>query len=144
MFVRNDLVGKKIKSCRLASKKFQEFKKKLGLDPYKVNFDEQEIIGTFPNVFEGGIILTEFIVNNNRIDAYFPKYKIRIEIDEYDHEGTNSDYEQGRQLMIESNGISIIRTNPDDPDFDINRLIYFFVFFVFLYHFAMITEIKVL
>ena len=97
-----------------------------------------------PNVFEGGIILTQFIVNNNRIDAYFPKYKIRIEIDEYDHEGTNSDYEQGRQLMIESNGISIIRTNPDDPDFDINRLIYFFVFFVFLYHFAMITEIKVL
>ena len=46
--------------------------------------------------------------------------------------------------MIESNGISIIRTNPDAPDFDINRLIYFFVFFVFLYHFAMITEIKIL
>ena len=97
-----------------------------------------------PNVFEGGIILTQFIVNNNRIDAYFPKYKIRLKIDEYDHEDRNSDYEQGRQLMIESNGISIIRTNPDAPDFDINRLIYFFVFFVFLYHFAMITEIKIL
>ena len=28
-----------------------------------------------------------------------------------------------RQLMIESHGITIIRTNPDATDFDINRLI---------------------
>ena len=83
MLVRNDLVGKKIKSCRLASKKFQEFKKKLRLDPDKVTCDEQEIIGTLQNVFEGEIILTQFNVNNKIIDAYFPKYKIGIEIDVY-------------------------------------------------------------
>ena len=30
---------------------------------------------------------------------------------------------KSRQLMIESHGITIIRTNPDAADFDMNRLI---------------------
>ena len=32
-FVRNDLVERKIKSCRKASEEFLKFKEKLGLDP---------------------------------------------------------------------------------------------------------------
>ena len=44
VFVRNDLVGKKIKTCRKSSKRFLEFKKKLGLNPHVVTFDEQDII----------------------------------------------------------------------------------------------------
>ena len=36
---------------------------------------------------------------------------------------TNSNYEKSRQLMIESHGITIIRTNPDAADFDMNKLI---------------------
>ena len=35
---------KKFKSRRLSSKKFLEFKEKLGLDPNKYSFDEQDII----------------------------------------------------------------------------------------------------
>ena len=35
----------------------------------------------------------------------------------------NSNYEKSRQLMIENHGITIIRTNPDAADFDMNRLI---------------------
>ena len=46
-----------------------------------------------------------------------------IEVDESNHEGRNFEYEQSRQFMIESHGISITWTNPDDADFDINRLI---------------------
>ena len=94
VFVRNDLVEKMIKSCRLGSKKKknQEFKRKLGLDPDRVTCDEQEVIGTLKNVFGGEIILNQFNVNNKRIDACFRKYKIRIEINEYDHESRNSDY----------------------------------------------------
>ena len=56
-------------------------------------------------------------------DSYCPKYKLGIEVDEYNHEGRNFQYEQGRQFMIESHGITIIRTNPDDADFDMNKLI---------------------
>ena len=123
VFVRNDLVERKIKSCRKSSKKFLEFKQKLGLDPDIVTWDEQDIISTLQVAFEGEIILTQHCIKNKRIDAYFSKYKLGIEVDEYNHEGRNSNYEKSRQLMIESHGITIIRTNPDAADFDMNRLI---------------------
>ena len=45
--------------------------------------------------------------------------KLGIEIDEYNFESRNSNYEKSRQLMIESHGITIVRTNPDTADFDI-------------------------
>ena len=122
-FVRNDLVERKIKSCRKSSKRFLEFKKKLGLDPNLVTCDEQDIISALQVAFEGEIILTQYCIENKRIDAYFSKYKLGIEVDEYNHEGRNSNYEKSRQLMIESHGITIIRTNPDAADFDMNKLI---------------------
>ena len=123
VFVRNDLVERKIKSCRKSSKRFLEFKKKLGLDPNVVTYDEQDIISALQVAFEGEIILTQYCIKNKRIDAYFSKYKLGIEIDEYNHEGRNFEYEQNRQVMIEGHGITIIRTNPDAADFDMNRLI---------------------
>ena len=121
--MRNDLVKRKIKSCRKSSKRFLEFKKKLGLDPNLVTCDEQDIISALQVAFEGEIILTQYCIENKRIDAYFSEYKLGIEIDEYNHESRNFNYEKSRQLMIESHGITIIRTNPDAADFDINRLI---------------------
>ena len=69
------------------------------------------------------MILTQHCIKNKRTDAYFSNYKLGIEVDEYNHEGRNSEYEQSRQLMIESHGITIIRTNPDAADFDMNKLI---------------------
>ena len=123
VFVRNDLVERKIKSCRKSSKRFLEFKKKLGLDPNLVTCDEQDIISALQVAFEGEIILTQYCIENKRIDAYFSKYKLGIEVDEYNHEGRNFEYEQSRQFMIASYGITIIRTNPDAVDFDMNRLI---------------------
>ena len=72
--------------------------------------------------FEGEIILPQHCIKNKRLDAYFSKYKLGIEIDEYNHESRNFEYEQSRQLMIEGHGITIIRTNPDAADVDMNRL----------------------
>ena len=74
-------------------------------------------------VFEEEIIFTQYCIENKRLDAYFSNHKLGIEVDEYNHEGRNSNYEKSRQLMIESHGITIIRTNPDAADFDMNRLI---------------------
>ena len=73
--------------------------------------------------FEGEIILTQYCIKNKRIDAYFSKYKLAIEVDEYNHEDRNSNYEKNRQLMIEGHGITMIRTNPDASNLDMNRLI---------------------
>ena len=53
----------------------------------------------------------------------FLNTNLEIEVDEYNHEGRSFEYEQSRQFMIESHGIAIIRTNPDDADFNMIRLI---------------------
>ena len=113
----------KLKAVENQQKKFLELKKKLGLDPDVVTCDEQEIVSALQVAFEGEIILTQHCIKNKRIDAYFSKYKLGIEVNEYNHEGRNFEYEQSRQLMIESDGITAIRNNPDVADFDMNRLI---------------------
>ena len=123
VFVRNDLVEKEIKTCRKSSKRFLKSKKKLGLDPNVVTGDEQDIINTLEVVFEGEIIFNQYCVENKRLDAYFLNHKLVIEVHEYNHEGRNSNNEKGRQLMMESHEVTIIRTNPGAADFDINRLI---------------------
>ena len=58
VFVRNDLVERKIKSCRKLSKRFLELKKKLGVDPDVVTCDEQDIIKILHDRFEGETIIT--------------------------------------------------------------------------------------
>ena len=123
VFVQNDLVEKKIKSCRKSSKRFLEFKKKLGLDPDVVTCDKQDIIIILHDKFEGETINTQHSIKNKILGAYMPEYKIGIEIDEYNHKYRNFNYEESRTKMIEIHGITLIRTNPDDPNFDIKNLI---------------------
>ena len=101
-FLRNHLVGRKIKSYRKSSKKFLEFKRKLGLDPGVVTCDKKDVIGALQVAFEGEIILTQHCIKNERLDAYFPKYKLGIEVDKYNREGRSFEYEKRRQLMIQS------------------------------------------
>ena len=83
--------------------------------------DEQDIITALQVAFEGEIILTQYCIKNKRIGVYFSKYKLGIEIDEYNHESRNPNCL--RQLMIKSHGITIIRTNPDAADFNMTMLI---------------------
>ena len=52
VFVQNDLSKRKIRSRRLASKQFLEFKEKLGLDPNEYSFDEKDIISALQVAFE--------------------------------------------------------------------------------------------
>ena len=87
VFVRNDLVERKIRSRRLSSKKLLEFKEKLALDPNKYNFDEKDIISALQVAFEGEIMHTQYCIKNKRLDHYFPEHKIVIETDEYGHIG---------------------------------------------------------
>ena len=94
VLVRNNLVERKIKSCRKSSKRFLEFKKKLGLDPNLVTCDEHNIISALQVAFKGEIILTQYYIKNKRIDAYFSKYKLGIEVDENNHESRNSNYKK--------------------------------------------------
>ena len=79
----------KLKAVEIHLKKFQNSKKKLGLDPDIVNGEEQDIVSAFQVAFEGEIILSQHFINKKRVDVYFPKYKLGIEIHEYNHEGKN-------------------------------------------------------
>ena len=73
------------------------------MDPYKYNFDEQDIIGALQLAFKGTITNTQHYVVGKKIDLYFPEYKLAIEIDECDHVDRDYEHEQYRQLMIEKN-----------------------------------------
>ena len=52
--------------------------------------------------FEEEIMHTQYCVQNKRLDCYFPKGKLGIEIDEYGHVDRYFEEEQSRQLMIEN------------------------------------------
>ena len=62
-------------------------------------------------------------MHDKRLDAYMPEYIVGIEIDEYNHEYRNFNYEESRTKMIENHEITLIRTNPDNPNFDIKNVI---------------------
>ena len=103
-------------------KDFLKFKEKLGLGASKITCDKQDITSVLQVAFEGEIIHTLYCIENKRLDAYLPKYKLGIEVDEYDHESRDPNYGQSRQSVIEGHGISVIRTNLQAPNC-INRLI---------------------
>ena len=72
----------KLKAVENHQKYFQNLKKKLGLGINSLTCDEQDIISTLQTTFEGEIIITQYWIENNRLDAYFSKYKLAIEFDE--------------------------------------------------------------
>ena len=104
-------------------KKIFRILKQVRIRPNLVTCDEQDIICALQVAFEGEIILTQYCIENKRIDTYFSENKLGIELDEYNHESRNFNYEKSRQLMIESHGVTIIRSNPHAADVDMNKLI---------------------
>jgi len=58
------------------------------------------------------------------IDYYLPKYKIAIEIDDFDHKNRDQKYEHKREQFIKKQlGCIFIRCDPDDNKFIISGLI---------------------
>ena len=111
----------KLKAVENHQKGFQNLKKKLGLDPDVVTCDEQDIMKILHNKFEGETIITQYSIKNKRLDAYMPEYKIGIEIDEYNQEYRNFNYEESRTKVIENHEVTLIKTNQDDPNFNIKN-----------------------
>ena len=65
---------------------------------------------------------TQYTVLNNRIDLYFHKYKLVIEIDELGRNDRNIYHEIQRQRAFERElNCVFIRINPDGVDFNIFR-----------------------
>ena len=96
-------------------------KRNLGFKLHDViNTKEQTIINSIKDTFEGENIQTQYSVLGYRIDLYFHKYKLAIEVDELGHNDRNIDYEIQRQKALERElNFVFIRINPDEKDFNI-------------------------
>ena len=62
---------------------------------------ELSVIKSIKDVFDGEDMQTRYSVLGYRIDLYFYEYKLAIEIDEFGHNDSNTDYEIKRQREIE-------------------------------------------
>ena len=68
-----------------------------------INTKEQSVLNLIKGAFEGKNVQTQYTVLNYRIDLYFQKYKLAIEVDELGHSDRNSDYEIQRQQALKDN-----------------------------------------
>ena len=85
-----------------------------------INTKEQTVISAIKDAFEEENMQTQYSVLGYRIDLYFHKYKLAIEVDELGHNDRNIDYEIQRQQALERElNCVFIRINPDAIDFNI-------------------------
>jgi very-short-patch-repair endonuclease len=85
---------------------------------------ENQTIGFIENSFKGIIeCYRQYIMGSYRIDLYFPKYKLAVECDEYNHSDRDIHKEKERETYIKSLGNILIRYNPNMPNFDISNVL---------------------
>ena len=96
-------------------------KRNLGFKLHDViNTKEQTVINSIKDAFEGENMQTQYTVLNYRIDLYFHKYKLAIEVDELGHADRNLSNEIERQKALEKElDCVFIRINPDEENFNI-------------------------
>ena len=87
-----------------------------------INTKEQTVTSAIKDTFEGENMQTQYSVLSYRIDLYFHKYKLAIEVDELGHNDRNINDEIERQKALErERNCVFIRINPDAADFNIYR-----------------------
>ena len=118
-FIRVELALKVIIYCR--TDESSNFKRNLGFALHDViNTNEQTVINSIKDAFEGDDMQSQYSVLSSSIDIYFHKYKFAIEVDElgYVDRNVNNEIERQRALEREHN-CAFIRIDPDVPNFDI-------------------------
>ena len=117
-FIRNDLTLKIIMDCR--TDESCNFKRNLGFKLNDmINTKEQTVRSSIKDAFEGENMQSQYNVLNCRIDLYFHKYKLAIEIDELGHNDRNFEHEIQRQKELKREIECVfIRINPDAIDFN--------------------------
>ena len=87
-FIRVELALKIIMNCR--ANESCNLKRNLGFTLHDViNTKEQTVINSVKDAFEGEDMQTQYSVLSYRIDLYFYKYKLAIEVDELGHADRN-------------------------------------------------------
>ena len=68
-----------------------------------INTKEQTVINSIKDAFEGENMQTQYSVLSYRIDLYFHKYKLAVEVDELGHSDRNITDEIERQRALKEN-----------------------------------------
>ena len=85
-----------------------------------INTKEQTVINSIKDAYEGENVQIQYTILNYRIDLYFHKCKLAIEVDEFGHADRNLNNEIERQKALERElSCVFIRINPDAIDFNI-------------------------
>ena len=66
-----------------------------------INTKEQTVLRSIKDAFEGEDMQTQYTVIGYRIDLYFHKHKLAIEVDELGHADRNLNNETQRQKALE-------------------------------------------
>ena len=81
---------------------------------------EQTVLKSIKDEFAREDMQTQYTVIGYKIDLYFHKHKLAIEVDELDHVDRNLNNEIERQKALEKElNFVFIRINPDEKDFNI-------------------------
>ena len=85
-----------------------------------INTKKQTVLKSIKDAFEGEDMETQYTVIGYRIDLYFHKNKLAIEVDELGPADRNLNNETERQKALETDIDCIfIKINPDEKDFNI-------------------------
>ena len=106
-----------------------EFRSKLGFKQGHIILCKEAVLKTVMDTFEGEEMITQYSVfvpalnKTCKIDLYFRRYRLALEVDEKGHKDRPIDYEIKRQQTIkEKLGCTFIRINPDEENFKIDKI----------------------
>ena len=98
--MRSYLGLKVIIDCR--AHESSNLKRNLGFRLHDViNTKEQTVVESIKDAFEGEDMQTQYSVLGYRVDLYFHKHKLAIEVDELGHAERNLSHETERQKALE-------------------------------------------
>ena len=102
-FLRIDLALQIMMDCRAEeSCSLKSLKRNLGFNLHDViNTKEQTVLRSIKDALERQDMQTQYTVTGYRIDLYFHKHKLAIEVDELGHADRNLNNETERQKALE-------------------------------------------
>lgn len=85
---------------------------------------ENQTIGFIMNSFDGLLSMKrQYYIGKYKADLFIEDYKLVIECDENNHDDRDINYEITRQDYIITQGHSMIRFNPNTPNFDLSNVL---------------------
>ena len=89
-----------------------------------INYEEQTVLETRKDAFEGENTQTEYSVLGYRIDLYFHDHELAIGNDELDHKHRDANYEiQGQKTIEKQLGCKFVGINADEQNVNIFKAI---------------------